>query len=100
AMPGGDATIVVAAAGLAKRCEETRFRRIARDLGEIVPGTETLSGGGRSVEDRRHGRLHLFEEVDALAFAERHVGLLPIRSAAERAADPARLAEHVRGADL
>src|SRR6185295_10692673 len=45
-------------------------------------------------------RLHLLEEIDALAFAERHVRLLPIGAAAEALADPAHLAEDVRCPDL
>src|SRR5579875_2560887 len=98
-MPNGHAAEVVAPARLAQRLGERGLGAPPGDLGEVVPVWKR-----RPADVGRYWTmataLRSLEEVDAVAFGERHVRLLPVGPPALVTADAADLAELPRGADL
>src|SRR5882672_2515183 len=96
AVPRGHAAIDVPAAGALERHRQRLLRVVLGDLGEVGRRGQAASRAGRFVGLERH-RLLPLEELDRVAFLERHDRLLPVGPLAFGPADAPELAPHDRG---
>ena len=86
APPRGELAVIVAAAGAVQVLDERLVRLAGRDVVERLDRLKAAAGRRRFVSFDRHLVRPLEELGQLLAFAQFHVGLLPIRALVRRSA--------------